>query len=629
MGYSAEDIGTILGNENLAKGFIDALADGSLSAEKIKKALEDIKNTSIQKTVTNINAGNMAAAFQPGYDAANKLFDIKSRMLDMEWRGKLKQDQADIDSAQQRVEEEQALIDAQEATIKAQDKKVKAAQDEVEAVNKLIEAENVRNDKLSHDLKLMDRAAKDINDKYDKQKSALEEISSINSIISGQQQKQLSLADALTQGDISAAAKAAQDMRAQQASDSLQTQQKAIDKARELELSRLVNDEGKTRAQIEEEQYVISEKIYSIQQNQLKTAQDKLDKENETLKKYQDALIPLQEELDKRNKALKSAQDKLEADNKALATAKENITVLGKTKQEWDDWKTKVDAYQLANDKLINSQLAGAQAAATLVEGTWTTITDKLAAYFAKDGSSITIKEIHEIYEVIMGQTGGGGGGGNGGGGGGGKTDAAANAGNIDAVNKAVQDAQKKLISDITTVGTSDVSISEVANTMASDLLANKEATAALGGIAGVLSSARYTGQALQWAAQEAAKARAEEQALAAKKAIAARRAEQAGYLSMGGLVPQYFAVGGFARGTDTVPAMLTPGEFIVSKYGVESYGINNLKAINKGENPSGAVYNYSLTVNAKSDASADDIAKTVMTQIRQIESQRIRGNRL
>ena len=637
MGYSAEDIGTILGNENLAKGFIDALADGSLSAEKIKKALEDIKNTSIQKTVTNINAGNMAAAFQPGYDAANKLFDIKSRMLDMEWRGKLKQDQADIDSAQQRVEEEQALIDAQEATIKAQDKKVKAAQDEVEAVNKLIEAENVRNDKLSHDLKLMDHAAKEINDKYDKQKSALEEISSINSIISGQQQKQLSLADALTQGDISAAAKAAQDMRAQQASDSLQTQQKAIDKARELELSRLVNDEGKTRAQIEEEQYVISEKIYSIQQNQLKTAQDKLDKENETLKKYQDALIPLQDELDKRNKALKAAQDKLEADNKALATAKENITVLGKTKQEWDDWKTKVDAYQLANDKLINSQLAGAQAAATLVEGTWTTITDKLAAYFAKDGSSITIKEIHEIYEVIMGQTGGGGGntGSTGKTDNTGKTDSAANAGNIDEVNKAVQDAQKKLISDITTVGTSDISISEVASTMASDLLGNKDATAALGGIAGVLSSARYTGQALQWAAQQAAEERQAAALQKLKEAEAAAKATRIGmfedryYRSAGGIIPKYFSVGGFARGTDTVPAMLTPGEFIVSKYGVESYGINNLKAINKGENPSGAVYNYSLTVNAKSDASADDIAKTVMTQIRQIESQRIRGNRL
>lgn len=33
-----------------------------------------------------------------------------------------------------------------------------------------------------------------------------------------------------------------------------------------------------------------------------------------------------------------------------------------------------------------------------------------------------------------------------------------------------------------------------------------------------------------------------------------------------GGIVPQYFASGGLSRGTDTVPAMLTPGELILNK---------------------------------------------------------------
>ena len=35
---------------------------------------------------------------------------------------------------------------------------------------------------------------------------------------------------------------------------------------------------------------------------------------------------------------------------------------------------------------------------------------------------------------------------------------------------------------------------------------------------------------------------------------------------SRGGIVPQYFAHGGMARGTDTVPAMLTPGEMVLTK---------------------------------------------------------------
>ena len=97
----------------------------------------------------------------------------------------------------------------------------------------------------------------------------------------------------------------------------------------------------------------------------------------------------------------------------------------------------------------------------------------------------------------------------------------------------------------------------------------------------------------------------------------------------MGGMISK-FASGGFAVGTDTVPAMLTPGEFIVSKYGVDKFGVDNLRAINKGEAPmSSSVYNYNLSVNVKSDANPNEIARTVMMQIKQIDSQRIKGNRI
>ena len=82
------------------------------------------------------------------------------------------------------------------------------------------------------------------------------------------------------------------------------------------------------------------------------------------------------------------------------------------------------------------------------------------------------------------------------------------NVGNIDSVNKQVASAAEQLVREITATGKSAVSISEVANTMASDLLKDKAATEALGGVSGVLSSARYTGQALQYAAQQAAEQR-------------------------------------------------------------------------------------------------------------------------
>lgn len=37
-------------------------------------------------------------------------------------------------------------------------------------------------------------------------------------------------------------------------------------------------------------------------------------------------------------------------------------------------------------------------------------------------------------------------------------------------------------------------------------------------------------------------------------------------FMSGGGIVPQYFKTGGLSRGSDTVPAMLTPGELVLSK---------------------------------------------------------------
>jgi hypothetical protein len=80
--------------------------------------------------------------------------------------------------------------------------------------------------------------------------------------------------------------------------------------------------------------------------------------------------------------------------------------------------------------------------------------------------------------------------------------------------------------------------------------------------------------------------------------------------------------------GADIVPAMLTPGEFVMSKYSVQKYGVDKLKSMNDGTYNGDSVYNYEVNVNVKSDANPDQIAKAVMSQIRQIDSQRIRSNR-
>ena len=51
-----------------------------------------------------------------------------------------------------------------------------------------------------------------------------------------------------------------------------------------------------------------------------------------------------------------------------------------------------------------------------------------------------------------------------------------------------------------------------------------------------------------------------------------------------GGTVPGFSAGGKLpVRGTDTVPAMLTPGEFVMRKSAVDKYGVGFMDSINKG----------------------------------------------
>jgi len=115
------------------------------------------------------------------------------------------------------------------------------------------------------------------------------------------------------------------------------------------------------------------------------------------------------------------------------------------------------------------------------------------------------------------------------------------------------------------------------------------------------------------------------------------------------GMVPRYYAGGGLARGTDTVPAMLTPGEFVIKKSAVDRIGTSALTKINNGyadgglvgasagggsvngiskAEPTNSVYNntYEINVNVRSESNPEEIARTVLSRIKQVDNQRVRG---
>jgi chaperonin cofactor prefoldin len=128
-------------------------------------------------------------------------------------------------------------------------------------------------------------------------------------------------------------------------------------------------------------------------------------------------------------------------------------------------------------------------------------------------------------------------------------------------------------------------------------------------------------------------------------------------------------ATGGYIAGpgtatSDSIPAMLSNGEYVIKAATVKKFGTKMFDSINSGSLPilsgansmsaprfasvgstvsvsqasvpsrqaapssSNSVYNYSLSVNVASQSDPNTIAQTVMNQLRMVDSQRIRGNR-
>ncbi len=263
--------------------------------------------------------GNVDAAKNNLNDKENSLSAAQDELSAIEDKISNAQDNLEkaINAENDRIDK---LIDAEEKKIEGIEKKIKADyEDKIDELNK-------ESDKLSNDLALMDYAADKINEKYDKQIEALEKVSKINEDIARSQQQQLGLADALSQGDIAAAARAAQEMRASDSESALSAQMSSIDQARNKELDALRGAEtGMTREQISERQFQISQAIYKLE-----THPDRLilEEQIKDIKKQiviieegraaavEKVRIAAQAEVEAAKAGLKAAQDKVAAAEK-------------------------------------------------------------------------------------------------------------------------------------------------------------------------------------------------------------------------------------------------------------------------------------------------------------------------
>jgi TP901 family phage tail tape measure protein len=572
LGMNSEQVQSVLDNPDFAREMLNNLKEGATVSQDLVDYINSIpERKQLEIDIAMKTPEGMQGLFDEARGNAEEYFSVIEDSIRIKFKNPIKGAENSVNSArdavtnlENQISSIQDTIDQRQRSIEINiTRKIEDYQSQIDSLQEKITAQfdkpieilGNESDKLSHDLSIMDHAAEAINNKYDTQAEALTKIANINSQIANQQKQQLTLADALTQGDISAAAAAAQELRSTYSQNQSDSQQQALDAARQSELAGMTSPSGLTRSQIEERQYQISQQIYGIEQ-QRKLIQDQIVLIQET------KIAPLDKarvaaELEIRNLedniyqiqqgSLKTAQLRLDAEQLKLDKLNEQLTAeldaIQAQRDKWIETQNAIDMAKVSSDKFKASMVLNESLAKNLANA-WNSVTSKTV--------TLTINEVRTVQTVYVGSG--------------------------------------------TTTGTGS------------------------------------TG--------------------ASKKMY-------------GGYVNK-MATGGVVPGTgmiDKVPSLLTPGEFVVNRAATKAFGptlakINdskypsmisdanvitptyvtslsntisptNLSSSNYTNNNSSTVYNYSVGITvAGSNSNPNDIARSVMKQIKNIDSQRIGAQR-
>jgi TP901 family phage tail tape measure protein len=406
-----------------------------------------------------------------------------------------------------------------------------ADQQIIETAEDAIAAAEYKIDDLDADLTRIEDKESVINEAYEKRIEALDKVQKANEKIAKQQKNQLDLANALSTGDIAAAARAAGEMQRQSAEDAIEAQRTGLETARDNELGALTGNSGKTRVQIEKEIKDLKTQIFNIEEDSLEPARERI------------RLLEI---------VKREALDAVDAE---IA--------------KWESLQNQIDLNKISQEE-YNDMLLTAKGYVEKILGDWTALDDK----------EITLT-INEVRNSAAPSTVG---------------DPAPKGGKGDPDPKLNKNKNSLVIGPelaLKAFKASGLSVKQYERATESKGVLNVK------GAAAVISKAVFdnSGQSLS--------------AYMKNK-------------SSGGMIKRY-AAGGFAMGTDIVPAMLTPGEFVMRKYAVDKLGVDKMKAINNGSYSGDSVYNYEVNINVKSESNPNDIARVVIERIRQIDSQKLR----
>jgi TP901 family phage tail tape measure protein len=312
-GFSAAEAATTAADATLAA----ALASTKVGSSQWKALVNQIRLVRIEALKTSDGLRN---AFGGLKDQASEYYDILEEQVERKYADGLKAAEKQATALNRAIEDLTDVTDAYQ-------EEVDGIQRDIEIqFDRPIEALNEESSDLSNDLAIMDQQANKITKRYDEQAEALERVNKINQRIIAQQKQQIGLSSALVEGDISAAAAAVQDIRASNADAAGQSQADMLNTAKQAELDALKSSSGMSRVDIEERQFEISQEIYDLEEKReikleaIRVIEDKIYKVQET------QIKPLEKQLKANEDMVQAIEDQRDAEVEAIDAQRQKWT---------------------------------------------------------------------------------------------------------------------------------------------------------------------------------------------------------------------------------------------------------------------------------------------------------------